>query len=156
MCVDKICASPIVVPLSPRLRFSHDIHKVGTTAQMICSRGSIYHLGKNQHGTDGLPVTKVNLHCTVGTDGVARYVDDFGNSPSPGCSKGIFWSCITSSTRMVSTFVPPWYTTSLYDYKLQVALQTRIVETGKFAIKVLSAPKDLNASKRILRKRTQS
>ena len=90
MCVDKICASPIDLPFSPRLRFSHDIHKVGTTAQVICSRGSIYHLGKNQHGNDGLPITKVNLHCTVGPDGIARYIDDFGNAPLTGCSKGIF------------------------------------------------------------------
>ena len=90
MCVDKLCPSPVGGLLSSRLRFSHDIHKVGTTAQVICSRGSIYHLGKNQHSNDGIPIKKVNLHCTVGSDGVARYIDDFGNAPLTGCSKGIF------------------------------------------------------------------
>ena len=90
MCVDKLCPSPTEVLPSSRLRFSHDIPKVGTTAQMICSRGSIYHLGKNQHDKDGLPITKVNLHCTVGPDGIARYIDDFGNATLTGCSKGIF------------------------------------------------------------------
>ena len=60
---------------------------MGTTAQMICLDGYIYHLGKVDN-QDGIPVKQVNLHCTVGPIGKARYVDDFGNTPLSGCSKG--------------------------------------------------------------------
>ena len=87
VCEDIICPSPVEVLASAKLKFNHLVHKVGTTAQMICLDKYIYHLGKNG-GKDEIPVKQVNLHCTVGPTKKASYVDDFGNTPLPGCSEG--------------------------------------------------------------------
>ena len=93
VCEDKLCPPPVEALASAQLKFNHLVHKVGTTAQMVCLDGSIYHLGKSDY-EDGVPVKQVNLHCTVGPDGNTRYVDDFGNTPLPGCSKGKFHSLL--------------------------------------------------------------
>ena len=82
-----MCPSPVEILGSSEIKFNHGIQKVGTTAQMICSEGFVYNLGKTEYHK-GIPVKQVNLHCTVGSDGKAIYVDDFGNSPLPGCSTG--------------------------------------------------------------------
>ena len=87
VCEDMICPSPVEVLASAKLKFNHLVHKVGTTAQLICLDKYIYHLGKNG-GKDEVPVKQVNLHCTVGPTKKASYVDDFGNTPLPGCSEG--------------------------------------------------------------------
>ena len=87
ICEDKLCPSPVDILYSSEIKFNHKVQKVGTTAQMICSKGFIYNLGKSEHD-HGISIKQVNLHCTVGPGGKARYVDDFGNNPSPGCSTG--------------------------------------------------------------------
>ena len=69
------------------MKFNQGIQKVGTTVQMICSEGFVYNLGKTEFNK-GIPVKQVNLHCTVGSDGKAIYVDDFGSAPMSGCSTG--------------------------------------------------------------------
>ena len=84
MCEDLVCPTPIEEIPAAKLKFNHLIHKVGTTAQMICLGGYIYHFGNS----NGIPVKQVNIHCTKGPMGKARYVDDFGNTPLPGCNKG--------------------------------------------------------------------
>jgi hypothetical protein len=87
ICEDKLCPSPAEALGSSKMKFNHGIQKVGTTAQMICSEGFVYNLGKTEYH-HGIPIKQVNLHCTVGPDGKARYVDDFGNAPLLGCSTG--------------------------------------------------------------------
>ena len=77
----------MVVLKFAKLKFNHLVNKVGTTAQWICLDGAIYYLTKSNHD-DYIPTKQINLHCTVGPDGEARYIDDFGNSPLPGCTKG--------------------------------------------------------------------
>ena len=87
ICEEKVCPSPTNLLPSAKLKFNHPEQRIGTSAQIICQDGSVYHLGKTK-SSEGIPVKQVNLHCMLGSRGEPRYIDDFGHNPSQGCTKG--------------------------------------------------------------------
>ena len=94
VCESLICPTPVDEIASAKLRYNHDVHKVGTTAQMICLAGYIYNFARHDErvhggGEEYIPVKQVNLHCTRSSNGgKAIYVDDYGHTPYHGCTKG--------------------------------------------------------------------